>query len=198
MTKGRKKARGVGAVYQPSYVVKASGERKTSSVWWVYYHHRGRLYRESSNSTKRGDATQLLRKRLAEVGQGRVIGPQAEKTTFEELAEMLVNDYQPENSRKSTHRIVDALEHLRKRIRLAESRRYQLGQDHGIRARVKAPPLRQSTGSLPRSSAHSRSRCGRARLFSGRTWRCCAKTIGAKDFSSMSNTSQSLSTCLQT
>jgi integrase len=93
----------------------ATGERKTSSVWWVYYHHRGQLYRESSNSTKRGEATQLLRKRLAEIGQGRVAGAQTEKTTFEELADMLVNDHQA-NGRKSTHRIEDALGHLRTRF----------------------------------------------------------------------------------
>ena len=149
MTEGRKKARGVGAVYQPSYVVKASGERKTSSVWWVYYHHRGRLYRESSNSTKRGDATQLLRKRLAEVGQGRVIGPQAEKTTFEELAEMLVNDC------LSGQRPQEHSPHSRCAGTSAETDR------HGLRAvdissdkittyithrQGEAPPLQQSTG----------------------------------------------------
>src|SRR5262245_149746 len=117
MIEGRKKARGVGAIYQPSYVIKATGERKTSAVWWVYYHHRGRLYRESSNSTKRGDASQLLRNRFAEIGHGRVIGPRAEKTTFQDLARMLVNDYQA-NGRRSTNRIEDALGHLRQRLGL--------------------------------------------------------------------------------
>jgi len=84
-------------------------------MWWIYYHCRGQLYRESSRSIKRSDAVQLLRRRLAESGQGRVIGPRVEKTTFDDLAQMLVDDYVA-NGRRSTQRIVDALEHLRTRF----------------------------------------------------------------------------------
>jgi integrase len=106
------KNRGLGSVYQSAYVDKASGERRVSAVWWIRYHHRGRKYRESSGSTNRNDAVRMLKQRLGEAGRGRLIGPQIEKTRFEDLASMLLDDYRA-NGRRSINRIEDALNHLR-------------------------------------------------------------------------------------
>jgi len=106
------KNRGLGAVYQPVYVDKASGERRVSAVWWVRYHHRGHKYRESSGSTNRNDAVRMLKDRLGKAVQGKPLGPQIEKTEFEDLASMLLDDYRA-NGRRSIKRIEDALNHLR-------------------------------------------------------------------------------------
>ena len=76
------KARGTGSVY------------KRGNTWWIQYHFRGKRHRESSGSKRRTDAVALLRKRLGEIGQGRVVGPSVERTTFEELAQMLLDDYE--------------------------------------------------------------------------------------------------------
>ncbi len=87
--------RGVGRVYQPTYRDKKTGERRSVATWFIQYSPRpGEMTRESSHSTTRGDAVTLLRKRLGEIGRGRLIGPREEKVTFEDLAVDLVRDYE--------------------------------------------------------------------------------------------------------
>jgi integrase len=54
----------------------------------------------------------LLKRRLAEMGAGRLIGPDAEKTTFEDIVTMLLDDYKL-NGRRSVERVETALVHLR-------------------------------------------------------------------------------------
>ncbi len=94
------KARGMGGLY------------RRGKVWWVRYWHRGKGYRESSGSTVRADAVRLLRKRQAEMGRGRFTGPEIERTTFEELAALLVHDYRV-NGRRSLARAKQNIAHLR-------------------------------------------------------------------------------------
>jgi integrase len=79
--------------------------------WWIQYHYRGQLRRESSGSDKPGKAVSLLKQRLGEIGQGRFVGPAVERTTFEDLAEMLIEDYKV-NGRKTLDRAEKAVEHL--------------------------------------------------------------------------------------
>lgn len=86
---------------------------KRGDVWWIDYSHRGKRYRESSESTKQNDARTLLKKRMAEMGQGKVIGPDRERATFDELAEAIKADYEA-NERKSTRRLQSSLRHLRR------------------------------------------------------------------------------------
>lgn len=93
------RARGTGSVFQ------------RGRVWYVQYSVRGRRFRESSQSKRRADAVQLLRRRLAEIGQGRLSGAAAERTTFEEMAEMLLDDYAV-NQRKSVRRAKSSVKHL--------------------------------------------------------------------------------------
>ena len=102
MRKGKLMARGQGRVFQ----------RKGSKNWQIEYWIRGRQLRESSDSPRRSDAIALLRRRTAEMVSGRLVGPQVEKTTFEELAEMLVDDYRV-NGRKSLDRAKRSVVHLR-------------------------------------------------------------------------------------
>jgi integrase len=94
-----------------TYRDKRTGQPKTVDVWWVEYFHRGRQHRESSHSTSRTDAVDLLKKRLGEIGRGRLIGPNVEKTTFEQLKAMLIADYKS-NGRRSLDRAEDAVQHL--------------------------------------------------------------------------------------
>jgi integrase len=107
-----KKTRGLGFVYQPIYKNKRTGEQKKTSTWWIQYFVRGERSRESSGSSTRADAVNLLKRRVGEAAQGRVVAPRAEKTTFEQLAQMLVDDYEA-NERKSRRRIRFSLAHLR-------------------------------------------------------------------------------------
>jgi len=63
-------------------------------------------------STKESDAWKLLKKRHAEIAAGKPVGPDIEKTTFEDMATMLTNDYKA-NGRRSLNRVEDAIGHLR-------------------------------------------------------------------------------------
>ncbi len=69
-------------------------KRKNSRAWWVAYYHRGKEVRESSGSENKTDAQRLLRKRLGEIGRGKLVGPIEERVTFEELATDYVMDYE--------------------------------------------------------------------------------------------------------
>ncbi len=93
------KARGLGRIYL------------RGGVWWIQYSWRGQLHRESSGSKKRRVAVSLLRQRHREMGQGRLLGPQVERTTFAELSAMLTNDYVV-NGRRSLDRAKRAIAYL--------------------------------------------------------------------------------------
>jgi integrase len=77
----------------------------------VQYCYRGKIYRESCRSTHRTNAIKLLRRRLDEIGRGRLLGPNIERTTFEDLAQMILTDYRM-NKRKSLRSITLSLQHL--------------------------------------------------------------------------------------
>ncbi len=85
------RVRGLGRVY------------RRGKNWWIQYYFRGRLYRESSGSEKDAVAAALLKRRLGEMGRGHFVGPNVERTTFEDLAKMLTDDYKV-NGRKSLDR----------------------------------------------------------------------------------------------
>src|SRR5205807_3451152 len=80
-------------------------------IWWISYSFRG-VHHESSRSRNRTDAVKLLRRRLAEIGKGQLIGPDVEKTTFVDLERGLVEDYRI-NARRSAGRLETSLRHLR-------------------------------------------------------------------------------------
>jgi integrase len=106
------KERGFGRVFQPAYRDKKTSEKKISSVWWISYWYRGKNYRENSGSSNRSDAVKLLKKRHAEMGAGRLVGPNAERLTFEDMAAMILDDYRV-NARKSIERTECSIKHLR-------------------------------------------------------------------------------------
>lgn len=83
---------------------------KRGAQWWVDYSHRGKRHREAAGSRKK-DATDLLKARLGEMGTGRFIGQDAERVTFADLSQMILDDYAI-NGRKSLHNIKAALKHL--------------------------------------------------------------------------------------
>src|SRR5215813_6095055 len=86
---------GIGRIFKPRWKRKLADGRITaqeSPFWWIAYYHRGKEYRESSESANETAALKLLRQRVKDLGRGR-IGPVEEKITFEAMAEDLLNDY---------------------------------------------------------------------------------------------------------
>jgi len=106
------KPRGLGRVFQPYYKDRRTGARRQVATWSIEYCYRGRQHREPAGSTNRADAVRLLKRRLGELGAGRFVGRAVEKTTFDDLAEMLLTDFRI-NGRRSLDRVEDALTHLR-------------------------------------------------------------------------------------
>lgn len=74
------KSRGLGRTFQ------------RGNVWWIAYHWRGKEHRESTRSEKEADARRLLKKRIGEMGRGRLVGPTEERVTFEDLADDYVRE----------------------------------------------------------------------------------------------------------
>jgi integrase len=84
---------------------------KRGETWWIDYGFRGNRHRESSRSTRKADAVALLRRRMEEMGRGRLVGPTAERVTFEDLRDGLVSDYEV-NGRRSIDRAKGCLDRL--------------------------------------------------------------------------------------
>jgi integrase len=110
-------------VFRPKYAppgmtytqAREAGALRESALWWIEFHYRGKRHREPTASSNRMDAVRLLKKRLGESGHGKLISRDVDRTTFEDLAEMLINDYRA-NGRKSLDRAEDSVHHLRERL----------------------------------------------------------------------------------
>ena len=106
------KNRGLGFVFQPTYRDKTTGENKKTATWWISYSVHGRRHKENAKSTKRADAVRLLKQKIGEAAQGKPVGAQIERTTFEDLSQILLDDYRA-NGRSSVDRAQQACAHLR-------------------------------------------------------------------------------------
>lgn len=94
------KAWGTGSIY------------KRGGVWWVQYSYRGKVYRESSRSKVRADASRLLRKRQAEMARGRFVGREPEQVSFDDLIALIRADY-VQKQHRTWERVEHSLKHLR-------------------------------------------------------------------------------------
>ncbi|MGH8012726.1 MAG: tyrosine-type recombinase/integrase [Candidatus Binataceae bacterium] len=81
------------------------------STYWISYWHRGIQHRESAHTAKEGAARKLLRERLTDLGRGRTAAITADKVTFSELAQALIDDYRVNGQR--TEAAAGAIAHLR-------------------------------------------------------------------------------------
>jgi hypothetical protein len=66
---------------------------KRGAVWWIKYYRNGRGLRESSRSTKEGDARRLLKLREGDIEHGLPVDPKLNRIRFEEAAEDLKTEY---------------------------------------------------------------------------------------------------------
>ncbi len=83
------------------------------NVWWIKFYDNGRPRYESSRSTKETDAKRLLSLRLGQVVEGKCPAPEAQRTSFEDLALDLENEYRS-NGRRSLGHLVVRIAHLRR------------------------------------------------------------------------------------
>ncbi|MCB0387155.1 MAG: phage integrase SAM-like domain-containing protein, partial [Bdellovibrionales bacterium] len=100
---------------------------KRGQTWWIQYYHQGRYFRESSRSPQKSVASAFLKKREGEIVDGRLPNLQAERTTFEDLTTLLVQDYQ-NNSRKTLVRVEQLIKHLKQSF--AKYRAHEITSTH--------------------------------------------------------------------
>ncbi len=164
------------------------------NVWWVQYYFNGRKHRESTGSPSRPDAMRLLRSRLEEIGRGRLVGPAIERTTFDDLAELLLTDYRI-NRKRSIARIEDSVEHLGRvftgflAINVTSDR---IMAYIGTRQNADA-----ANGTINRELSAACSALGnrQGKLPIVRISRCFARTMCGRDFSRLNNFGLSSPTC---
>jgi integrase len=87
---------------------------KRKGIWYIRFRYRGREYRESSKSTLRKDALELLQKRRAEIVSGH-LRPAVERTSFEDLTRLIEADYVA-NGRRSIVDMRGRIVHLRAKL----------------------------------------------------------------------------------
>lgn len=104
--------RGLGRVFRPTFKDRKTGERKEIPTWWIQFSVNGKCVRKSSGSDNRAVAVRLLKAQLAEAAQGKNVGPQVDRTAFEDLARILIDDYKA-NGRRSLESVERGLKHLR-------------------------------------------------------------------------------------
>lgn len=83
-----------GRVYKPQYVVKSTGERKESAIWWMKYYVDGKPRQENTHTKKKKEALGLLAQRTATAARGEPIMPKMNRIKFAELADGVVRDYE--------------------------------------------------------------------------------------------------------
>jgi integrase len=85
---------------------------KRGAIYWIAYCYRGKEYRESSRSDSENQARKLLKKRIGEVAGGNLVGPTEERLTFDDLAKMLLTDYEI-NGKRSVDSVRLSIRHLK-------------------------------------------------------------------------------------
>jgi hypothetical protein len=73
--------------------------RQRGRVWWIRYYRDGQRFEESSGSTKKGTAIDLLKIREGDGAHGLPVTPKMGRLRFEEAAADLLNDYQANGKR---------------------------------------------------------------------------------------------------
>jgi hypothetical protein len=95
---------GSGSVFQRTYRDSHGKLRKTKN-WFIEFVSGNHTIREATQFTKRLDAAEFLKQRVADAMAGK--SPLAKGVTYDDLAELIVNDYR-NNGRKS----IWSLEHV--------------------------------------------------------------------------------------
>lgn len=80
-------------LYRPTYRDKVTKEPRQCAVWYARYQLHGRKIVESTGCTKFEEARTWLRKRLGAIARNEPVQVRADRVTFAQMAERLVDDY---------------------------------------------------------------------------------------------------------
>jgi integrase len=92
----------------PKYRRGSGSVYKRGRVWWVKYYVNGTPMYESAKTRDRGEARDFLKVKQGQLAEGRYVGPAADRTTWDQLAALVLEDYRT-NAKKTVrdaqHRI---------------------------------------------------------------------------------------------
>lgn len=120
-------------------------QQRGSKFWWIQYYIGGKRVRESTRTAHRPSAVKILNDKIAAVDAGRPVGPQTDRSTFEDLARILIDEYEA-NERRSLRRIKQALAHLRDFFGDHKAKDITADAINRYVAMRRAEPHRQGTG----------------------------------------------------
>lgn len=84
---------------------------KRGDTYWIQYYHRGKRYRESTESSSKMVANHLLKQREGEIASGKIPALVYDKTRFSDLEKLIKDDYRL-HGKKSQDRVKHSLKHL--------------------------------------------------------------------------------------
>lgn len=76
---------------------------KRGGVYWIKYSRNGKPYFESSRSGEKADAKRLLKVREGNIAEGKFVGLNVERITFDELAADFLSDYRVNKKKAIVH-----------------------------------------------------------------------------------------------
>ena len=103
--------RGLGSIFQSSYIDRKTGKRVTAETWSISYSNNGLQCREYGFATKE-IAQAMLEKRIEEVRAGVALPVELRKVTLNDLLALVERDYTVNNLR-SARRMREACAHVR-------------------------------------------------------------------------------------
>lgn len=88
----------MGQIFRRTYKA-ADGSVRTCDTWTIRYFRGGRAHQEPTKFTRKGDAERLLKTREGDVARGISVSAAAIRTTFDDAALDVVNDYKVNGKR---------------------------------------------------------------------------------------------------
>jgi integrase len=151
-------------LYRPTYRT-ATGEVRTSAIWWMRFRQHGRPVRMSSGTTSERTARAMLREKEGRIILGLPVHPQSDRLTLNDGLELIRRDYQT-NGRKSARTLEARLVHLLAsfdgasllgRIQTAHVEQYKAAR---LEAGAEPSTINRETATLARMGALARQQYG--------------------------------------
>jgi len=101
----------MGMIYRRKRRDPVTGELVESGPYWAKYYRQGRPFYESTETEDKTEARRKLKEWEGQVAQGLHQGPQVGRTRFEDLVELIRQDYAM-NDRKTARRLKEYVSHL--------------------------------------------------------------------------------------
>jgi integrase len=97
----------------PKYKHGSGSIYKRGKTWWITYYVNGKQVWESAKTKDKAEARKVLQAKMGQIAEGRYAGPETERLTFDDLAALLLTDYQVNGKKTMRETRVRLEKHLR-------------------------------------------------------------------------------------